>query len=139
MAEKHTDDPTVPTDHILEVVKFLCEPVVESSLAVPLISGKPIGPIVETLLSNPCDRTSIESWAARLHMSSRTITRHFKRATGLSFLQWKQQVALLHALNLLADGRTTAFVSEELGYENVGSFIELFKKRFKVTPGRYFA
>ena len=49
----------------------------------------------------------------------------------MSFLQWKQQVALLQALSLLADGHTTAAVSEELGYENVGSFIELFKKRFK--------
>ena len=56
----------------------------------------------------------------------------------MSFLQWKQQIALLHAVNLLADGHTTAEVAEKLGYENVSSFIELFKKRFKVTPGRYF-
>lgn len=139
MADKDTNDPAIPTDHILEVIKHLFDPVSASALAVPLFAADRLTPIVQTLLSNPCDRTSLQDWAARLNVSPRTITRQFKRATGLSFQQWKQQVALLHALNLLANGRTTTAVSEELGYENTGSFIELFKKRFRVTPGQYFA
>ncbi len=139
LAEKDTTADDMPVDHLLEVIKFLCEPLESSTLTVPLASSRPIRTIVETLLENPCDRTSLDAWARRLGFSSRTITRHFKRATGMSFLQWKQQISLLHAVNLLAEGRSSADVADELGYENVGSFIDLFKKRFSVTPQRYFA
>ena len=72
-------------------------------------------------------------------MLYRYLRNRFRRACGLSFSEWRQQVAMLHALNLLAAGQTVAAVSEALGYENPGSFIGFFKKRFGVTPGRYFA
>lgn len=139
LAEADMSSADMPVEHLLEVIKFLCEPLEDSTLTVPLASSRPIRDIVETLLENPCDRTPLDTWAMRLGFSSRTITRHFKRATGMSFQQWKQQISLLHAVSLLAEGRSSAEVAEELGYENVGSFIELFKKRFNVTPQRYFS
>jgi len=128
----------VPVVPLLATIKYLAKPLTESALTVPIAVGKSIRPIVDTMLVDPCDRTTLAGWAADLGTSTRTITRQFKRETGLSFSQWRQQVALLHALNLLAAGQTIASVSEDLGYENPGSFIELFKKRFDVTPGRYF-
>lgn len=134
-----TNAASVPAEQLLAVIRYLSTPVGSSALAIPIRSTGPINTIVETLLANPCDRTTLEAWSARIHLSTRTITRRFKTATGMSFSQWKQQVALLHAVNLLAEGQTISAVSEQLGYENPGSFIDLFRKRFGTTPGRYFA
>ena len=77
LAEKDMSAPAVPVEHLLEVIKYLCEPVVDSTLAVPLVSARPIRTIVETLLSNPADRTSLDTWADRLAL-------HHERSLGIS-------------------------------------------------------
>ncbi len=131
------DVENLPLDAFADVVKSYCRPVEHSALQVPTEVERTIAPVVGALLRDPSDATSLEEWAKRLHCSGRTITRSFRRSTGMSFRQWRQQVALLHAVSRLADGAGTTAVAEELGYENVGSFIDVFKKRFGVTPGRY--
>jgi AraC-like DNA-binding protein len=41
------------------------------------------------------------------------------------------------ALQWLANGATIQQVAIDLGYENAGSFVTMFRKALGTTPGRY--
>ena len=58
--------------------------------------------------------------------------------TGLTFGQWRQQLRLLAALELLGAGESVTAVAFSVGYDDVSSFIAAFKAAMGVTPSRYF-
>ncbi|MGW5640481.1 AraC family transcriptional regulator, partial [Streptomyces sp. NPDC003832] len=87
----------------------------ERQFALRLPGDARIDAIAETLLDDPADPRSLEEWARQLDVSDRTITRAFRRSTGLSFAQWRQALRVHRALMLLADGFDVTTVSEVLG------------------------
>jgi AraC-like DNA-binding protein/quercetin dioxygenase-like cupin family protein len=93
--------------------------------------------ITDALAANLADNRKLEQWAAWANVSPRTLSRRFGTETGLSFAQWRQQARMLRALERVADGIAVTTVALELGYDNVSAFIEVFRKTFGTTPGRY--
>lgn len=71
--------------------------------------------------------------------TGRTLTRHFRMETGMSFIQWRQQIRILEALKLLGMQEAVTTVAIELGYDSPSAFISMFKKALGKTPGQYFA
>lgn len=67
------------------------------------------------------------------------MSRRFVAQTGLTFGRWRQQARMLAVLERLADGVSVTRISLELGYENVSAFIDVFRKTFGESPGRYMA
>ncbi|WP_412674518.1 helix-turn-helix transcriptional regulator [Aneurinibacillus aneurinilyticus] len=59
--------------------------------------------------------------------------------TGLTFAQWRQQARLTHALEMLARGDSVAMIADALGYSSPSSFIAMFRRAFRDSPGRYLA
>jgi len=55
------------------------------SLAVP--ASRHIAPIVAALLADPADERGLSEWAEAVRTSERTVSRAFRQATGLSFVQ----------------------------------------------------
>ncbi|MFJ2740832.1 helix-turn-helix domain-containing protein [Streptomyces sp. NPDC087440] len=119
------------------VVFDVIEPL-EPQLALQLPGDPRIDAIAEALLDDPGDGRSLEEWARELGSSDRTITRAFRRATGLSFAQWRQLLRVHRALMLLADGFDVTTVSEVLGYAQPSSFIAAFRRVMGTTPGAFF-
>ncbi|WP_207533255.1 AraC family transcriptional regulator [Desertivirga arenae] len=78
---------------------------------------------------------SINYYADLCCISSKTLTRLFKKETDLSFSEWTLRYRLIEAVKLLGEGYTVKEIAFKLGYENPSSFIYTFKKYFKVTPG----
>ncbi|MGC5413040.1 helix-turn-helix domain-containing protein, partial [Streptomyces sp. DT225] len=70
----------------------------EHQLALRLPGDRRIDAIAEALLDDPADGRSLEEWARGLGTSERTITRAFRRSTGLSFAQWRQMLRVHRAL-----------------------------------------
>ena len=105
--------------------------------AIPMLTHPRLQPLYQTLLREPHNRDGSVVWAKRLAMSERTMLRLVQQDSGLSFARWRQQVQLLHALLQLAAGKQVQQVAMDLGYESVGAFIQVFKKRLGVTPKRY--
>jgi AraC-like DNA-binding protein len=95
--------------------------------------------ITDALTRNLGDNRLQEEWAAWAGVSARTMSRRFVAQTGLTFGRWRQQARMLAALERLADGVSVTRISLELGYENVSAFIDVFRKTFGETPGRYMA
>ncbi|MEE2060737.1 helix-turn-helix domain-containing protein [Rhodococcus artemisiae] len=109
----------------------------QRQLAVQLPNDVKINPIAEAILTNPGDERSLDEWARELRTSTRTITRAFRAATGLTFSQWRQSARIHRALTLLADGVEVQDVSEMLGYAHPGTFIDAFRRVMGTTPGSF--
>jgi AraC-like DNA-binding protein len=103
----------------------------------PLPTDKRLRKLVEWIMANPSDPGSINSWARRLDVSPRTLSRLVTQETGMSFGRWRRQLHILLALQWMAKGATVQDVADGLGYENASNFVVMFRKVFGETPGRY--
>jgi AraC-like DNA-binding protein len=107
-------------------------------LQLPLPSDGRALRLAGVLQENPCDRRSLPALSRGTGASARTLERLFLRETGLSFVRWRQQLRLLHALRLLAEGRPVTAVALDVGYQSPSAFVAVFKAVLGCTPGRYF-
>lgn len=99
--------------------------------------GRILNYIAREILNSPGERKGIEEWALHMNISSRSISRHFSRETGMTFAQWRQTASLLMARKRLAQGENVQHVSQSVGYENVSAFIASFKKVYGLTPAQF--
>ncbi|MCE4063885.1 helix-turn-helix transcriptional regulator [Chryseobacterium gleum] len=67
----------------------------------------------------------------------KTISRIFKKETGLSYQDWRQQWRLQRSIELLAEGNSIGEVSYILDFSSDSAFIEFFKKHTGTTPLQY--
>lgn len=94
--------------------------------------------VAEAIIADPSDNRSIEDWAQHAGASTRTLKRLFQTETGLTFGQWRRQVRLIRALELLALDEPVTQVALAVGYESTSAFIEMFSAQLGATPGKYF-
>ncbi|WP_338867885.1 helix-turn-helix transcriptional regulator [Myxococcus stipitatus] len=69
--------------------------------------------------------------------SARTLTRIFRRETGMNYQSWRQSWRLLKAVDLLASGARVTEVASELGFASDSAFIAFFRQMTGETPRRY--
>ena len=106
-------------------------------LHLPMPSDERLKRIVEKMLASPADRGTLQGWAEKAGMSTRTFERLIRRETGISFGRWRQQLGIILAVRWLAGGASIQQIAADLGYESVPSFITMFRKVLGSAPGRY--
>jgi AraC-like DNA-binding protein len=106
-------------------------------LAVPLPTSPPLATQCHRFLEHPQANETIDAWADELGMNRRRFTRLFRRQTGMSFAQWRQQACLSVALPRLAAGEPVITIALDLGYESSTSFSTMFKRVLGMPPSRY--
>ena len=94
--------------------------------------------VTEAFRAQPSDRRSIAQWARVAGAGERTLERLFLAEFGMTFGKWQQQARLLHALELLASGRSVTEAALEVGFETPSAFIAMFRRAMGTTPARYF-
>jgi AraC-like DNA-binding protein len=94
--------------------------------------------IAEALTENPAETGVLDDLAAAAGVTARTAARLFVKETGLTFGQWRQQLRLLAALERLGGGESVTQVALAVGYNDVSSFIAVFRQTLGETPARYF-
>ena len=81
---------------------------------------------------------TVEELAFLCHMSLSTFKRRFAQLYDTSPTKWLLVKKMERAAKLLRqDGHKVSEVQEELGYENLSSFIQSFKQLYGVTPKQY--
>ncbi len=93
--------------------------------------------ITNHMMAAPAGRGTLNIWAGRTGMSTRTLERLIRRETGMSFGRWRQQFSVVLAVRWLAGGATIQQVAADLGYESVPRFVTMFRKALGTSPGRY--
>jgi AraC-like DNA-binding protein len=106
-------------------------------LAVPFPQHPDLAARCQAFLDDPDARSTIDAWAAALRMNRRSFTRLFRRETGMSFAEWRQQACIAVALPLLAAGRPVTAIALDLGYDSPASFSTMFRRALGVSPSRY--
>jgi AraC-like DNA-binding protein/mannose-6-phosphate isomerase-like protein (cupin superfamily) len=90
--------------------------------------------LAAALRADPASPLSLEDWAARIGASPRTLSRLFRRDTGLSFAAWRQGMRLAEASALLAQGLPPARAAAAVGYASASAFGAAFRGAFGTTP-----
>jgi AraC-like DNA-binding protein len=106
-------------------------------LRIPMPTDKRLLALCRALLDRPQDDDPLEAWAERVHASSRTLARLFRRETGMGFVAWRQQVRLAEAVARLAQGEPVAAVARALGYASASAFTAMFRRSLGATPSLY--
>jgi AraC-like DNA-binding protein len=83
--------------------------------------------IAECLLQDPASRRTVGEWANIIATSEKTLGRLVRRETGMSFVQWRQQLQLVVAIQMLKGGSTVQQVADALGYASTNAFGTMFK------------
>ncbi len=88
--------------------------------------------------ANFSDYLSMDALANDLGISTRTLIRRFKDATGDTPANYLQSVRLEKAKQLLENSRLSlSDITHAIGYEDTSSFSRLFKRKTGLTPGHY--
>jgi AraC-like DNA-binding protein len=108
-------------------------------LHLPMPADPQLRRLAEAMKAAPADRATLDVWARRAGLSERTLARRITEETGMSFGRWRQQLAVMLAVEWLAGGASIQQVAADLGYESVPSFVTMFRKTLGTSPGRYMA
>lgn len=119
----------------LLVAEIISAPVIP--LAVPFPTHAALARRCQAFLERPHANDMIDRWADAMAMNRRSFTRLFRRETGMSFAEWRQQACLSVALPRLAGGEAVTTIALDLGYDSPASFSTMFKRVLGVSPSRY--
>ena len=106
----------------------------------PLMMPMPTDPrlrrVCDAVLAAPESHASIEQWAARAGVSSRTLARLFERELNTGFAVWRQRARFHNAVEALAAGRPISEIARANGYRSASAFAAAFRKAMGVSPSR---
>ena len=103
----------------------------------PQTGDKRLRALCEAVLRAPADRATLAELAGGIGASERTLARLFQAELGQSYLQWRQQAVLAHALPLLARGQPVGQVAAASGYASDSAFSAMFKAAMGQSPSHF--
>ena len=103
----------------------------------PMPKSAPLAAICRRLVDSPDDAATLEQVARASGLSGRTLARHFRRHTGMSFAEWRRRARLLRALGWIAEGRPILEVAIELGYDSPSAFSAMFRRELGASPSSF--
>ena len=103
----------------------------------PMPRVAPLASICQRLVQTPGDDATLADLASRERLSARTLARHFRRHTGMSFAEWRRRARLLQALGWIAEGRAILEVALELGYDSPSAFSAMFRRELGAPPSAF--
>ena len=101
------------------------------------LDGK-IQRVKQFLERNVHKKVSLQDAAQAVNLSPKYLSRVFRQRTGASFSRYRVDVKVTKAKELLRKTAYTAGeIKDKLGYENLESFIQIFKKATGLAPIAY--
>lgn len=95
--------------------------------------------ILENMRANPSIMYSVNELAQIAGMSARTLTTHFKRATGQSIHKYQINLKLEMAFTLVRTepNRTLSDIASHFGFYDAYHFSRIFKNRYGFSPKHF--
>lgn len=95
--------------------------------------------VADAFKTDLANNRPLAAWAKIANASERTVARLFVLETGLTFAQWRQQLRLIKAIEMLANDISVTVVATRLGYASVSAFAYMFRRALGCSPRKYFA
>jgi AraC-like DNA-binding protein len=124
--------------HLVDVIFDQLETIPMVPLQLPNPSDPRALRIAELLIADPSDRRPLGQICKVAGGGKRTVERLFQEHVGMTFGKWRQQLRLMQAMRLLAEGAKVTHAALESGYSTPSAFISMFRKALGTTPARFF-
>jgi AraC-like DNA-binding protein len=124
--------------HLIDMIIDQLEAIQMVPLQLPnLVDGR-AARVAEALINDPSDNRPLTQICKVGGASKRTVERLFQEDVGMTFGRWRQQLRLMQAMRLLAEGAKVTHAALEAGYSTPSAFISMFRKALGTTPALYF-
>lgn len=107
------------------------------SLGLPMPHDRRLQAMCKALTMDPGSTATLDEWAKVVGASSRTLSRLFEQELGLGFGEWRQQLRLASAIDLMGKRVPLNEVASKLGYANPAAFTVMFKRAFGIPPSQF--
>jgi AraC-like DNA-binding protein len=124
--------------HLIDVIIDQLEAIQMVPLQLPAPSDPRAIRVAKLLSADPSDRRTLAGICKVAGASKRTVERLFQEDVGMTFGKWRQQLRLMQAMRLLAEGAKVTHAALESGYSTSSAFISMFRKTLGTTPTLYF-
>ncbi|CAN5393432.1 AraC family transcriptional regulator [soil metagenome] len=92
----------------------------------------------EALTGNFHEAETIEAVSARLEISAKSLTMHFRAITGKSRHEYIKDLRLDHARRLLSEtAQSVTSISFACGFEDLSTFFRAFRQRHQISPSQW--
>lgn len=109
--------------------QFIEQPIANSS------QDAQINILLDFLRKNLAQHHCIETLAEQTHMTRRTFTRHFKKATGMTLVEWLNNERIRYSCELLETTKLSIEKIAELsGFNNTVLFRKNFRETYATSP-----
>jgi len=129
---------TTSKNHLIGLILDQLHVVEMIPLQLPHLSDPRARRAAEVCTENPGDNRTLSQICKKSGASKRTIERLFQQEVGMTFGRWRQQLRLMQAMRLLAEGAKVTHAALEAGYSTPSAFIAMFRKSLGTTPTAYF-
>jgi AraC-like DNA-binding protein len=124
--------------HLIDTLIDQLETVQMVPLQLPHLNDPRAARVAQLLASDPSNAQTLQQICKGCGASRRTVERLFQEEAGTTFGKWRQQLRLMHAMRLLAEGAKVTHAALDAGYSTPSAFISMFRKVLGVSPARYF-
>lgn len=90
--------------------------------------------LMESVVVDPASEHTVDSMAARLHVSARHLSRLFNEELGITPARWLEQVRVDAARPLLLDGHPVTRVAQLTGFGSDEALRRAFARQLNTTP-----
>ena len=126
-----------PAGKLMDVLLDELKSAENEELQLPIPADQRLAGIAATLVRDPSDNRSLNEFARSIGFSERSLSRHFREETKMSFVEWRTMARMKRALEQMAEGCSVTDTSIAVGYDSVSSFIVQFRRTFGTTPALY--
>jgi two-component system, response regulator YesN len=100
--------------------------------------GDLIAKVIEHLKKNYREDISLNDLSGLFYVSPSYLSRRFKEKTGLSFVEYLEEIRLQKAEEYLtASSIKITEIAEQVGYLDPNYFSKVFKRKFRLSPSDY--
>ena len=124
--------------HLIDAVVDQLKAIQMVPLQLPNLSDPRAIRVTEILIADPSDARPLAQICKVAGAAKRTVERLFQEEVGMTFGKWRQQLRLMQAMRLLAEGGKVTHAALEAGYSTPSAFISMFRKALGTTPTLYF-
>lgn len=124
--------------HLIDVILDQLETVQTAPLQLRSPCDTRAKRFADALLGEPGNKRPLAELCRRAGASKRTMERLFRVQVGMTVGKWRQQLRLMEAMRLLAEGAKVTHAALEAGYSTPSAFIAMFGKALGTTPRAYF-
>jgi AraC-like DNA-binding protein/quercetin dioxygenase-like cupin family protein len=125
--------------HLIDMLIDQLETVQMVPLQLPHLNDPRAARVAQILAADPGNPQSLAEICKQCGASRRTVERLFQEEAGMTFGKWRQQLRLMHAMRLLAEGAKVTHAALEAGYSTPSAFVHMFRNALGTTPTLYFS